>query len=290
MTQEASIQDRINGTYADLSEKLQIAAKYVADNPVDVATRSLRSVATTSGVSPATFSRLARALGYDDYEQLREDGRAAVERQVSPFAQRASELRTAVASQEGGAILQAQASACMTNIETLCRDIESDRLDRAVQTLHDAERVVLVGSMGSSGLIDYLGYMSQWFKSNWLVAGRNGVELAATLSRLTPNDAVLALAKQPYARRSVSALKEARHAGAKTIAITDSRTAPILQFADHSFIVSAESPQFFSSYAATLVLMETIISMLIARSGPEAEDMIRAAELNIERLGENWAP
>ena len=65
---------------------------------------------------------------------------------------------------------------------------------------------------------------------------------------------------------------------------------PAIEFSSHSFVVPTESPQFFSSYAATLVLIETIITMLLARAGDEAEDMIRAAENQIHVLGETWDP
>jgi len=289
VSQTATIQDRINGSYAGLSGKLQVAAKYVAENPVDVATRSLRSVASTSGVSPATFSRLARALGYSDYEQMREDGREAVERKLSPFSERAHALRIAASDQESAAILQRQAAACVSNIENLQNTIDSGRLDAAVQCLHNAQTVLLVGSMGSAGITDYFGYMAQWFKANWKTVGRSGTELSPSLSRLGPEDVVFALSKTPYARRTIAALKVAREAGSTTIVITDSRTSPALQFSDYSFVTSTESPQFFSSYAATMVLMEAIISMLLTRAGPEAEGMIRNAEIQIDRLGENWA-
>jgi DNA-binding MurR/RpiR family transcriptional regulator len=283
------MQDRISGAYAGLSDKLQVAAKFVAENPVDVATRSLRAVAATSGVSPATFSRLARALGYINYEQMREDGREAVERKVSPLSERAHALRVAASDQASSTILQRQAAACVTNIENLHSTLDPARLDVAVQCLHDARNVLLVGAMGSAGIIDYFSYMSQWFQANWKTVGRNGTELSPSLSRLNANDVVFALSKAPYARRTIAALQVAQKAGATTIVITDSRTSPALQFSDYGFVTSTESPQFFSSYAATLVLMEAIVSMLLARAGPEAEEMIRDAEIQIDRLGENWA-
>lgn len=289
MSRTATIQDRINDVYAELSGKLQIAAKYAAENPVDLATRSLRSVASTSGVSPATFSRLARALGYRDYEQMREDSREVVERKMSPLSERAHGLRVAASGQGSAAMLQNQAAACVANIEDLHNTIDPARLDAAVECLHAARTVLLVGAMGSAGITDYFGYMAQWFKANWKIVGRNGTELSPSLSRLEPGDVVFALSKTPYARRTIAALKVAREAGATTLVITDSRTSPALQFSDHGFVTSTESPQFFSSYAATMVLMEAIISMLLARAGPEAEEMIRAAELQIESLGENWA-
>ena len=284
-----TIQDRINGVYAELSSKLRVAAEYVVNNPVDIATRSLRSVAATSGVSPATFSRLARALGYDDYEQMREEGRDAVNRKVSPFSERAHSLRERAAELGDNDFLHLQSAACLSNIETLENTIEPAQLDAVVECLHSAKSVLLVGAMGSAGIVDYFGYMAQWFNANWKIAGRNGTELSASLSRLGPHDVVLVLSKEPYARRTISALETASEVGACTIAITDSRTSPALRFARHGLVVMTKSPQFFSSYASTLVLMETIISMLLTRAGPEAEDMIRAAELQIDRLGENWA-
>lgn len=285
----ATIQDRINIAYADLSEKLQVAAKYVAENPVDLATRSLRSVATTSGVSPATFSRLARALGYTDYEQMREDGRAAVGRKVAPLSERAHALRVSASETGSAGMLQRQATACIGNIDALQASVDPARLDVAVQALHDAETVLLVGAKGSAGIIDYFGYMAQWFQGNWKIVGRNGTDLGPSLARLGRKDVVFALAKAPYAHRTIAAIDAAQQANATTVVITDSVTSPALQFADHGFVVSTGSPHFFSSYVATVVFMEAIVSMLLARAGPDAENMIQAAELQNDRLGDNWA-
>lgn len=84
----ANIFDRIQQKYAGLSKKLKLAARFVADNILEVATRSLRSVASACGVSPATFSRFARELGYSNYENMREDARETVEHMCSSVAQR----------------------------------------------------------------------------------------------------------------------------------------------------------------------------------------------------------
>ena len=288
MAQSATIEERISKSYSGLSGKLQLAADYVAENPIDVATRSLRSVASTSGVSPATFSRLARALGYSDYEQMREDGRAAMGRKMASFSERAHALRSGSQPPEGRVYLHRQAAACIANIEYLDRDMPNAQLEAGVDALHKARSVLLVGSLGSSGFVDYFSYLTHWFSKTWQVAGRNGTTLAAAMARLGPQDAILALSKAPYARRTISALKAGKENGVATVLITDSHSSPALEFADHSFIVPTESPQFFSSYAATLVLIETIVTMLLTKSGPEAEDMIRDAEKQIRSLGETW--
>lgn len=288
MRTAVSIEDRISKSYSGLSDKLQLAADFVAENPIDVATRSLRSVASTSGVSPATFSRLARALGYSDYEQLREDGRAAVGRRMASFSERAHALRSGSQPQDARAYLHRQAAACIANIEFLDRDMSSERLDAGVDALHRARSVLLVGSLGSSGFVDYFSYLTHWFSQKWSVAGRNGTTLAAAMARLGPQDAILALSKAPYARRTISALKTGQQNGVSTVLITDNHSSPALEFADHAFVVPTESPQFFSSYTATLVLVETIVTMLLTKAGPDAEGMIRDAENQIRSLGETW--
>lgn len=285
-----SIEDRIGQHYGDLSDKLRVAADYVAANPVEIATRSLRAVATTSGVSPATFSRLARALGYADYEALRDDGRAAVGRRMVPFSQRAQDLRSRAGGHTAAEALARHAASAAQNVSFLERDITPERLEAAADTLHAARRVLIVGSLGSSGFADYLGYLMHWFRADWSVAGRNGTALAATLARLGPEDAVFVLSKSPHAKRSVSALRAAHARGVSTVVITDSYSSPTLAMANHGFVVPTEGPQFFSSYAATVVLLETLVSLLLTRAGDGAEAMIRAAEDQLHDLGETWAP
>ncbi|MEM9551122.1 MAG: MurR/RpiR family transcriptional regulator [Pseudomonadota bacterium] len=285
-----SIEERIGRTYAGLSDKLRIAADYVADHPVEIATRSLRAVATDSGVSPATLSRLARALGYDDFAQMRDDGRAAMGRRLIPFSERAQTLRETQTIKTSQAMLTAHVEACTANLSYMCRDLDAAKLGSAVEALHRAKTVMLVGSLGSSGFVDYFGYLAHWFRENWIVAGRNGTILSAAMSRLGPDDAVFVLSKTPHARRSILALQSAHERGIPTVFVTDSYASPACAHADYVFAVPTESPQFFSSYAATLVLIEAMVSQLLARAGSDAEDMIRGAEKQIHGLGETWEP
>ncbi len=93
MTLSARIEDRISDSYSDLSAKLKEAADYVVAHQVDVAARSLRSVSAASGVSPATLSRLARTLGFETYEEMREMCRNAVGGRAMSFSERAERLK-----------------------------------------------------------------------------------------------------------------------------------------------------------------------------------------------------
>ena len=71
---------------ADLSPQLRQAADFVAANPIEVSFRSMRSIAGRTGLAPPTFSRLARSLGFENYEGLREACRVAAKDTYSASA------------------------------------------------------------------------------------------------------------------------------------------------------------------------------------------------------------
>jgi DNA-binding MurR/RpiR family transcriptional regulator len=277
------LRSAISANYAELSETLRIAADYIAGNQVEIATRSLRAVASASGVSPASYTRLARALGYPDYEALREQARAELSRRDrDSFRDKARRLQT----DAGQPFLPRHVSACIDNIKALVEDIDPAQLEAAVERLEKSRRIVLIGALASAGFTDYFAYLAKWFDDRWVVAGRNGATLGSTLAGVTPDDSVIVISKHPYAHRSVRAAEVAAASGATVIVLTDSHAFPGLRFADFHFIQRTESPHFFSSYAATLVLIETITGMLVARAGSEAEARIQNVDRHNRLLDE----
>lgn len=287
MTLTIRIEDRVAESYVDLSAKLKDAADYVVANQVDVAARSLRAVSAASGVSPATLSRLARSLGFATYEEMREICRSAVGGRNLSFSDKAARLKAD--PNMGQSIVDRQLSACVWNITALSETLDRARLQQAVDALKDARNVVLFGAFGSTGIVEYMAYLANYFSTNWSLAGRMGGSLGASLAAMGPQDVMLIVTKAPYASRAVRAAETALEVGAKTIVISDSHACPANKFASFSFIVPSESPQFFSSYAATLALMETIITMLVAQSEDDTSKRIRDVECRNKSLGDFWA-
>src|ERR1700722_5253617 len=70
--------------------RLREVGRFVAANDYDATTRSMRDLAAEAGADPASFTRLAKALGYSGWDGLRaaltEARRPA---QPSPFSGRA---------------------------------------------------------------------------------------------------------------------------------------------------------------------------------------------------------
>lgn len=284
---DASFEQRTSAQYQSLSTKLQQAADFVLAHPMDVASRSLRTVSRDSNLAPATFSRLSRALGYENYEALRDEMRASVARPNQSFSDRVERLQ-----QEHGAgehdFLSNHFASCSANIQSFATTIDRQSLERTVEMLHRAPRVLILGALGSTGVAEYMNYMASFISDKWNLAGRQGASLASGLVGIGADDVILIVTKPPFAKQSISAAQEANAQGANVVVITDTHACPALKFAHERFIVPTASANFFSSYATTLALVEAIVGMVASRAGTIARDRILKVENKNMRLGEIW--
>jgi len=70
-----SVQASIAENYGELSVALKMAAGFAVKNSVEIASQSFQLVVAEIELSPSSFSRLARATSYQDYDQLCEHAR-----------------------------------------------------------------------------------------------------------------------------------------------------------------------------------------------------------------------
>lgn len=276
---------RLSASYVTLSAKLKQAADYVVANPVDTATRPLRFVAQESGLAPATFTRLARALDYNSFEALREDIRTTIGRQVNSFSARAERLQSQYDSGEND-FTSVHMAACLENIHSFGEYLDRDQLGETVGRLHKARKVLLLGALGSTGIVQYMAYMANFLTDNWSVAGHMGSSVGSALATLDQRDAILIVTKPPFSSTVIHTAMLARERGVYVVVITDTHTCPALRFASSAFFVPTDSPHFFSSYTATMFLVETMIGMLASYTGKGAGKRIAMIENNNRRLQE----
>src|SRR5215472_8739309 len=77
-----------------LPMRLREVGRFVAANDYDATTRSMRDLAAEAGADPAAFTRLAKALGYSGWDELRAAlTEARRPSQASPFSGRARRRR-----------------------------------------------------------------------------------------------------------------------------------------------------------------------------------------------------
>ncbi len=284
---QLSFEQKLAGQYARLSPKLKEAADFVVSNPIDVATRSLRTISKDANLSPATFSRMSTAVGYDSYEDLRDVLRLAIEHRDNTFSHRVEALQERHGGGDQG-FLDQHISDCSANLQKLASSTDRATLELCAEKLHNARRVMVLGALGSTGVAEYLTYMASFIADNWAMASRMGASLSSGLVGISDSDVLIVMTKPPYASNAINAAQEAHRAGAFVIVITDTHRCPALAYSSAQFITASESQHFFSSYAATLVLCEVLVGMLAGRSDTAARARIVEVESSNRRLGEIW--
>lgn len=276
-----TVRTTIKSRYPAMSRQLQIGARFLLERPEDVATASMRAVAGRAGVTPVTLVRLARALGFADWQQLRRPFVERLRPAPAPYSARAEDL---VKRRSPAALVHESFAADAANLAATESLNAPHEVADAAALLARARRVYVAGFRSCHALSAGFVYVYRLFRPDVvLVGGALGLELE--LRALGEGDAVLLLGFAPYSRESALVAEAAGRAGARRIAITDSDVSPLALGADRVLRFALAGPSFFPSLAAASALLEALLAVLLARGGKPALDRLRAAERELETLG-----
>ncbi len=288
-TTDADVHDflrvRLTELHSRLSPQQRRAAEVIRDKSDDVANYSLRRVARRHDIAPSHFSRLARVMGYADYEALREACRSGVRARKLTFAQKAAALRDKNISGKSGSFVIRYGIESIDNIQVMLNEIDPVLVDAVADRLAGARRVFLAGGLGSAHLMAHMKYMADIAFDNWHTVGTNAV---GVLTKLSADDTVLMLGYAPYARDSVHIARMIKNAGANLVVITDDSGSPLAGFSRHVICLPTDSTQFFPSYVPALAFLEALIAMVVCRSPAAVRRHIEAVEKNSYQTGEYW--
>jgi DNA-binding MurR/RpiR family transcriptional regulator len=274
-SQEAVV-ERLLAVYNDLPGQLQISARYIIDHPHEVGLQSMRTLAVNADVHPNSFVRLARHIGFDGYDAMRERFRDFVRGGVGSSPDRVRWLQD-MAKQGGSAeILGSMASACLDNTETMFEQQSIQDLDQAVDWMAASKRVFVLGLGLAYPLAYNFWYVARMGFDHFILTPRHGSQPSDDIIRMNQDDCLLAMTFQPYRRETLAAVRLAKARGAKTIGITDSNASALCRESDLGLVSPTHTPQFFHSNSAVTALLESLCALLVVRGGEQATEAIEA--------------
>lgn len=270
--------------FPDLPPALQAAARHIIDHPRTVGVESMRSLAVKTSVHPNAFVRLARHVGFEGYDEMRERFRDFVVTgdDLGGFRDRARWLQEMAAKGGSAAILGEIAAAIGDNLERGFRDQDVKALERVCDAILMASRVYVLGLGSAYNLAHQFWYVSRMAFSHIIPVPRHGSHPVDDLAPIGENDLLVALTFQPYRAETMAAARMAKRRGAGVIGITDSVTSPLAREADQALICPTHTPQFFQSHAAVTGLLEALVALLVARADEDAQ--VRIEAFHAERL------
>jgi DNA-binding MurR/RpiR family transcriptional regulator len=263
--------------FPDLPPALQAAARFIIDNPREVGLQSMRSLAAKASVHPNAFVRLARLIGFEGYDDLRERFRDfLVSDDLGGFGDRARWLQQLAAKGGTAEILSEMAGAVADNLERGFVKQDPKHLEAVCDAILGARLVYIAGVGTAYSLAQQFWYVARMAFDNMLPVPREGSQPIDDLAHVGADDLLIALTFQPYRMETMAAVRLAKRRGAKVIGISDSITSPLAREADEVLVCPTSTPQFFQSQAAVTALLESLIAVLVGRAGEEARLRIEA--------------
>ncbi|WP_270727544.1 MurR/RpiR family transcriptional regulator [Shimia sp. Alg240-R146] len=281
----SAVLTRLSEEFGDLTPEAQKAAKYVLENPRDVGVSTVREIAEAANVKPNTVVRMARQVGFEGYDDFREPFREAIRNGQVTFPDRARFLQEIGKSGQMGALYADMVQAALGNVQDTFAGITADALTEAAQAIWSSRNVFTIGVGVNNSVARNFTYLASTGMVQFHAIPRAGSVATDDLAWSDSRDVLIAITSAPYRSEVLEAVEVAREQGVTVIGLTDSPASPVYRAATHGFVVAVDTPQFFPSSIATIALLETLLSFVVAQAGDEIVERVDAFHARRHRIG-----
>ncbi|MEM6303906.1 MAG: MurR/RpiR family transcriptional regulator [Pseudomonadota bacterium] len=260
----------------NLPKKLALAARYAVDYPDQIALNSMRSAANTVGVTSTTMLRLARQLGFENYE----DFKASFQTQLisTGFGARAGALHRPDGDATSSVLSERLLASSKENLRLTLSATNLANLSDVAHLIRDAPKCLLVGSGAAYVMATLMKATGSMILPNLRVIGPEYAVAAEDIGTLCDADVVIGIGLNPCATRTVDALKFSKAQGARIIAMTDRPSSPLVEHADFALFAETSSPHYYPSLGAMVGLIETLLATVVAEGDEEEQRRINDFE------------
>lgn len=281
----SAVLERLTEEWDALTPEAQKAARYVLENPQDVGISTVREIAEAAQVKPNTVVRMARQAGFEGYDDFRAPFREALRHGSVSFPDRARWLQDIRKSGDIGALYAQMIDASLRNLEETFTRIPATDIEAAARSIWNARQVFTLGVGVNNANARNFTYLASTGMVQFHAIPRAGSAPSDDLAWADERDVLIAMTMKPYRSEVVDAVRIAREQGLTVIALSDSPASPIALKADHLFTLSVETPQFFPSSVATVAVLETLLSFVIAEASDEIVDRVATFHRRRHQLG-----
>ena len=280
-----TILERLAQELSELTPEARKAATYVLENPRDVGVSTVREIAEAANVKPNTIVRMARQVGFEGYDDFRVPFREAIRRGQADFPDRARWLQDIRKSGNMGGLYADMVQDALRNVEETFAGISAEQLKDAAEDIWNSRNVFVLGvGVNNSNARNFV-YLASTGMTQFHAIPRAGSNPIDDLAWADSRDVLIAMTCKPYRNEVVEAVQVAHEQGLKVIGLSDSPASPVLRNAEHGFVLSADTPQFFPSSVGTIALLETLLSFVIAVASDEIVERVETFHKRRHQLG-----
>ena len=271
-----SVFTRLRRGIEELSSMQQVVCSYILENYQRVAFMTVEELAGLCGASPATVVRTVKALDYASYHEMQEEfEKLLMSTQVSLWweLERSWEEKT-----EGEFPLPWVAKDNVDAIQDSLTPQLVDNFRKASDMLARSRRIFIVGMRSSKAAALFFQSMLNQLFSNAEIATDGGETLYDYMVDLGPEDVLfcISLGGPHYAKTTASAIAFASRNGIPSILVSNSPTAPAVEFATLTLYIASTQKHY--SLVPCLTLLEALVVSLGQRNREKAQKKLRKLE------------
>lgn len=286
----SAVAERILLELDGMPAQMKAAARFMIDNPSEVALRSMREQARMAGVPPATMTRLAQRLGFAGFQELKSSYVEAIRSSVPWFSGRAATFVNRHQKIGGAALAEETARRISSSVGELGRPGTLGALVDAAAVLARCRRIFAIGSRASYPVAFLFAYSQSYFWDKAALLDGPGGTGTDALRRADDRDGLLAVSFSPYAMATVAAVDAARRAGVAIVALTDAASAPVARGARAVIRVDVQSPSFFDTMSPAMAAAEMLVALMASAVGAKVPKEVKRREQQFREDGFFWPP
>ena len=233
------ISKEIQNAFPTLRKSEQKVAKYMMEHTDGMEKITLEELAKAAGVSQPTVMRLLKAVGYPSFKAAKV---AFIEERLQRTSQKEKHQILGMPIDRNDQIEDVPAKVIRNTIQLLedsLQAISAKSLKKAVRAIEKAQRVCVFSVENSNAVaqdlltkLTYLGIHCEFQTDYYLQSIMAG--------HMTDKDVAIGISYTGTSQNTVDVLKQAKKAGATTIAITNYLDTPLIGQADIVILTSNE--------------------------------------------------
>lgn len=268
----------INERLPKLSKGHKLIANFILSHYDKAAFMTAQKLGVTVGVSESTVVRFATELGYDGYPSLQRALQGLMRNKLTAV-QRIEVMNDRITRDD---VLERVLSLDIEKIRRTLEETSTEDFNRAVDMITSCNTIYILAARSTAPLASFMSYyFNLIFPKVRLVHNSSTSEMFEQIMHIDENDVLIGISFPRYSKQTVKGLQFAKSKGTHVIAITDSISSPLAQFADTLLLAHSDMASFVDSLVAPLSLINALIVAV------SITDIDRVSK-NFESLEQIW--
>lgn len=254
--------------HAALTKAQLKIADYFARYPEKVGISSSMEVAKEIGVSDASITRFARAIGYDGFTDLKNDIYNSLAMQATGGIGTLSLTERFSVNRAGFGTLHVKTDYIKNTqymLERAFQQNSDEAFECIISALMNANHRYIVGFRGCRGVADRFAYLLRVIADHVLSISDEGPGGISMIQDIGQDDCVVIFSVSRYYKQDDRIVRIAKARGAKVCVITDGIVSPLTKNADVVLLAETKSMSYFQSTTSVNIIAEYVLMQLAER-------------------------